>query len=181
LLGTTVVPFFIGGFCYGRPGTHRGVCPGTCCVVEVKRGVKKIQLSQGKEALVDDADYPSVSDHKWHAQRSGSTWYAVAWIGKKHVKLHRFIMGMEPGDRRQVDHKNRDGLDNRRRNLRIVSHQENQWNREAKGYSLRKDRGKYQSRITVNGVDLFLGFWKTKREAKEAYLKAKETYHKIAG
>ena len=83
--------------------------------------MKTIALTQGKSALVDDEDFPVVSQHKWCAhKKKGYIFYAVRRSGKKFVYLHNQIMG---GLR--VDHVNGDGLDNRRCNLRFASHPEN--------------------------------------------------------
>jgi hypothetical protein len=76
-----------------------------------------------------------------------------------------------------IDHINRDKLDNRIENLRVVSKQENCFNRGAKGFCFHK--GKYQSQITINKKIIYLGSYDTEEEAHEAYLEAKKKYHKI--
>ncbi len=85
---------------------------------------------------VDAADWPLVSKHKWHIQRSG---YVVAYTskrvpGKKHPKnlkiyLTALLFGFKPGERGrttserlEVDHIDEDKLRNTRDNLRVVSH-----------------------------------------------------------
>lgn len=55
--------------------------------------------------------------------------YAACSVRGVTTYMHRLIMGLQPGDRRNVDHINGDGLDNRRENLRVVRHQENCTNR----------------------------------------------------
>lgn len=55
----------------------------------------------------------------------GSHGYAQMWLGQSVVLLHRWILGLVVGDIRQGDHINRDKLDNRRANLRIVTPAEN--------------------------------------------------------
>ena len=113
--------------------------------------MKKIPLTQGQVALVDDADYEWLSRWKWCAMWCSSTdsFYAVRHIrlpnGKwTTLRMHRAILGLERGDSRQVDHENHDTLDERRENLRIVTHQENQWNqRSPLGYSWNRRAKKF--------------------------------------
>lgn len=58
-------------------------------------------------------------------------WYATAngYAARREGLMHRVVLGCQPGDNRVVDHINGDRLDNRRRNLRLVSQAENQQNR----------------------------------------------------
>lgn len=85
--------------------------------------------------LVDEADLLLLAEHRW-------TWrgkYVVAVMSqadgtKRHVAMHRFIVGAEDGQ--QVDHINRLTYDNRRENLRVVTSRQNNWNR-AKRYDPR--------------------------------------------
>ena len=77
-----------------------------------------------------------------------------------------------------IDHIDRDKLNNNIENLRVVTHSQNQWNRNAKGYSLL--RGKYQGSIVVDGGKRkYLGLFNTKDEAHQAYLNAKALHHII--
>jgi hypothetical protein len=77
----------------------------------------------------------------------------------------------------ELDHENRDKKDNRISNLRILTRSEQQHNREAKGYYFYKRIGRYMSRIQVNYQTIFLGYYDTEEEAKQAYLQAKQKYH----
>jgi len=91
--------------------------------------MKEIELSQGFKALVDEEDYPAVSQYKWSVMRhKGNNYYALRMEKingrNKVVLMHRFILGKIP-EGYEVDHINRNGLDNRRSNLRIVTRQEN--------------------------------------------------------
>ena len=78
-----------------------------------------------------------------------------------------------------VDHINNNSIDNRIENLRILTHQENQWNRNSKGYHFCKSRKKWRARIKVGDKNIFIGYFKEEEEAKQAYLTAKEKYHII--
>ena len=79
----------------------------------------------------------------------------------------------------QIDHINGIRTDNRILNLRNVTNQQNCWNRtKAKGYYWNKDRNKWQAQIRGNKV-ICLGYFNTEQEARNAYVQAKEKYHKL--
>ena len=71
--------------------------------------------------------------------------------------------------------------DNRIENLRILNHQQNQWNNlhYAKGYTFNKASNKYMASIKINNKKIHIGCYDTPEEAHEAYLKAKPLYHTI--
>ena len=71
--------------------------------------------------------------------------------------------------------------DNSIKNLRILNHQQNQWNclHYAKGYYFCKKHNKYKAQIHINGKTINLGSYDTEEEAHTAYLKAKPLYHPI--
>ena len=84
----------------------------------------KIPLTCGKVALIDPKDHDTVRKHKWQYTKSkGSTGYATTWVRREGrpqiIYMHRLIMSPDAG--LVVDHKNGDGLDNRRQNLRVCS------------------------------------------------------------
>lgn len=104
--------------------------------------------------VVDDTDEAVASAHNWHLLPIG---YAVTMVpsegGKQRsLYLHRLLLGLDFGDKRQADHINRDRLDNRRSNLRVVTHAENSQNRGSKPGSLSSYRG-----VTF---DLRYGLWR---------------------
>jgi hypothetical protein len=79
-----------------------------------------------------------------------------------------------------IDHINGIINDNRICNLRSVTNQQNQWNQiNAKGYTWNKKTKKWQSQISYNNKVIFLGSFDIEQEARNAYLQAKEKYHKI--
>lgn len=75
--------------------------------------------------LYDPEDEAIVASHAWGLGHAG---YATAFIDGKRVDLHRLLMGLQPGDKRQVDHINGNRSDNRRCNLRVCTAQENRRN-----------------------------------------------------
>ena len=80
----------------------------------------------------------------------------------------------------QIDHINGIRNDNRICNLRSVTNQQNHFNRtKAKGYTWFKRDSKWMSKIKVNSKTIHLGYYNTEQEARNAYLAAKEIYHKI--
>lgn len=102
-------------------------------------GTLSIPLTQGKFTLIDDIDLALIAGVPWHAicvpSKNHVRWYAVASVEGKRVYMHRLLMGNPPG---KVDHRNGDGLDNRRSiNLRVATNSGNAANalpRSACGY-----------------------------------------------
>ena len=89
---------------------------------------KTIPLTQGKLALVDDADFEWLNQWKWHAVRFRDRYYAVRTATENEtsspttVYMHRLIMGTDTGQ--ATHHLNNDGLDNRQDNLRVCTPKE---------------------------------------------------------
>ena len=145
--------------------------------------MKKIELTQNECALVDDEDYEELNQYSWYAEKGRYTYYAARTDKlKKKIRMHRVIMN--PLFHLQVDHINRDGLDNRRKNLRICTHQQNQCNRKLsknnssgiRGVCWDKFRKKWKAKIKINNKTKYLGRFKDKLEAKEVYTKAAKEY-----
>ncbi len=100
----------------------------------------------------------------------------------KNYKLHRIIayayLSLDINNPKiQIDHVNQDKIDNRVSNLRIVSNQENQFNKCCKGYT--KIGNKYRARIRLNGKYIYLGNYDTRELAHNAYLIGKQIYHPL--
>jgi hypothetical protein len=120
-------------------------------------GTFLVPLSQGAFAVVDGRDAERVSAHHWHL-RCG---YAAAHIGGKHAPMHRFILDAPPGW--EIDHKNRDRLNNRRGNLRVATRSQNQANsgtRAASGFRgvlWDAQRGKWRAYINNTTLGRFEG------------------------
>jgi hypothetical protein len=114
-----------------------------------------------------------------------STGYRIVTINTKPYLYHRvvyFIHNQEwdihnSCQDNSIDHIDRSPLNNSIENLRVVTQQQNQWNRDVKGYYFHKATGKYMARINVNGKDKYLGRFVNEEDAHQAYLEAKKIYH----
>ena len=77
----------------------------------------------------------------------------------------------------QIDHININSLDNRIENLRVLNNQQNNFNKEVKGYTWVKNNNKWRAMIAVNGKSIHIGYFTEEADARQAYLTAKEKYH----
>ena len=122
-------------------------------------------------ALIDEADLEFASQWKWsYVQGYGLRMMRRPDGGNRPVLLHRALLGLQPGDGRQVDHINRDKLDNRRSNLRIVTQRENNHNMPPRQGSsrfrgVRKCRDGWQAYVTVDGGFRHLGVFNSEEFA----------------
>lgn len=123
-------------------------------------------------AKIDIEDVERAKKYKWHAKRGCNTQYVTAHINEKEkILLHRYVLNYA-GDL-DIDHINHNGLDNRKSNLRIVSHSLNMSNqyREYKGVRL-VPSGNYQAIAMKDGKLVYLGTFSSFDEA----LKARKEY-----
>jgi hypothetical protein len=149
--------------------------------------VKTIELTQGQVALVDDEDYGRIARHSWHAVwiASSKTFYAIRRErdarGKKvALYMHREVMRAAKGE--LVDHRDHNGIDNRRSNLRVCSHKNNIRNMRKikdsshtslyKGVGWHAQRGKWRAYIVVDAKQRSLGLFADERRAAAAYNRA---------
>jgi hypothetical protein len=145
---------------------------------------KKIILTQGQVAIVDDEDYEYLNQWKWYAKynKNIKNYYAARaeYLGRingkynqKTIFMHRVIMNPPKG--KVVDHVNHDTLDNRRSNLRIVYRRQNDQNKKNKktsnypGVSWHKATKKWTAQIVINKKKKYLGIFADEREAAKAY------------
>jgi hypothetical protein len=147
--------------------------------------VRQIRLTKGQIAIVDDADYDWLSQWKWHAHPTACTIYAVRTKITKGVKykiwMHRAIN--ETPVELFTDHMDGNGLNNKRSNLRSVSHRENGLNRakwqkgtasQHRGVYLDTRDGLWFSSITVNDKQIYLGRFMSIDDASKAYQEARK-------
>jgi len=154
---------------------------------------KLIPLTRGMTTVVDDEDYEWLSQFKWRAVHSRKIWYATTLgpraNGKQvHLFMHRMILGCAPEE--QGDHRDLDGLNNQRNNLRKATGSQNCANRRKqnkasrsrwKGVHFNKADGKWQGRISAKGKRYFLGLFRQEYDAALAYnLKAVELFGEFA-
>lgn len=145
--------------------------------------MKTIPLTQGRVAVVDNADYALVSRYRWYAHKRRGKHHTAFYAATRPtahilgcgmtVLMHRLIMNALPGQ--QVDHRNGDGLRNTRRNLRLCNKSENCRNMRVvyatsglKGVSARTTRaGTIRWIVRVGGR--YKGMFDTKFQAAAAY------------
>lgn len=150
--------------------------------------MREIKLTQGKVAIVDDEDYEWLNQWKWYADKYKDTFYVkrrcyLSGGSGKSLYMHRVIMN--PTGKQKVDHKLGNGLDNRKKNLRICTHRQNICNTRKKdnssskylGVFLDKKRNEWLAAIGVNYKVLYLGRYKKESDAAKAYNEAAKKYH----
>lgn len=163
-----------------------------CTLTPTPLQTKEIPLSQGKFAIVDAADYEWLMQWNWHAEKQGNLWYARRNIKLANgrwssAKMHRDIMGVTPGV--TVDHKDGNGLNNTRGNLRPCTQAQNVYNQSLRsdnisgfrGVSWRADRKRWRAIIQVDGKQRNIGLYPSAEDAARAYDEfAKRIYGEFA-
>ena len=147
--------------------------------------MKEIKLSKGKFAFVDDEDFEYLNQWKWCIDDRNYAKRAVNINGKQSwIKMHRIIMNA-PG-KMEVDHVNRNNLDNRKSNLRICTHSQNIANSKkpitntsgVKGVHWKKNNNKWESYIGYQGKKIYIGLFDDIEKAAIAY---KNKAHELFG
>jgi len=148
--------------------------------------MKQIPLTQGLVTVVDDADFEELSQWSWCVRKTkrrkgGFRYYAGRRQSPHLILMHRQILGLNPGDKRQGDHRNHNELDNRRCNLRICSNQENSINQYGRGGTSeykgvywakpkeKRWKGKWIAQIEHNYHRNYLGSYDDEADAALAY------------
>jgi hypothetical protein len=146
---------------------------------------REIPLTQGKVAWVDPEDYETLVAFSWYAQEHHGHWYAhrTQYLGggreheqKETVPMHRQILSAPDG--MMVDHKDRNGLNNTRGNLRLVTDAENKRNCKRSGKSIFRGvypsptPGKWCAKLSDGGKSVYLGTFDTEQAAASAYNRA---------
>ena len=143
--------------------------------------MKKIPLTRGKFANVDDIDFDYLSQWRWRLDKDG---YAISQTSRtqgprKSLKMHRIVLSrkLDCELSQQVDHRDRYRLNNRRSNLRLASYSEQRANARVrtgkfKGVYWYKPLKKWHAQITCKGKRQHLGYFDDPIEAAKAYNKA---------
>lgn len=140
----------------------------------------EIQLS-GFKVFLSDEDFELLSDCTYRISKSNGKPYLRLHKNGKYFYAHRLICGAKKNE--SVDHINGNSLDNRRENLRICSHQQNQCNQNVKDRDLprgvfrKKGRKKLRAQISVNLKTVLIGHFVCPTEAHVAYLFARSRYY----
>lgn len=157
----------------------------------------EIESFQGRIIQIDDK-YKPLGDLGWGTYKYGTIlnpiWYAIKTYHLKYMLMHRVIMESELNRlllrSEYVDHINRDGLDNRLSNLRIVTAKQNSHNlarniskktSQYKGPTWEENRSQWKVSIQINGKSINLGRYYDELDAAKAYDKASKHFHGIYG
>lgn len=146
---------------------------------------KKIPLTHGKFALVDDEDFDFLNQWKWYAAFDGFNYYAqrnirISKNKRKMIRMHRFILRYT--GKKSIDHINCNSLDNRKSNLRICTQSQNSGNilKRAKTFTgikgVNKNGKKFRARICYNRKLIHLGTFDTIEKASDVYKNAAIKY-----
>jgi excisionase family DNA binding protein len=154
------------------------VCPCAGCeCLTGENGVINIMSRKGESILIDACNHEWATQYTWFTSKNYAVRSKGARITRRHISMHREILGLEHGDKREGDHKNGNTLDNRRCNLRISTRSQNQWNRKNtkkgaskyKGVWWNKQANKWSATITKNGQSHYLGLHHDELDAARAY------------
>jgi len=142
--------------------------------------IVKIPLTQGKEAIIDACDYEKISMHKWHfmppSKPHRNNGYAKTNIRHPNFPHKRKTLFMQhlilpPKEEFLIDHKDRNGLNNCRNNLRYCTPAQNIMNGQY--YREGQFRGVYKQSCgntwMVKMARIYLGNFSSQEEAAKAY------------
>jgi hypothetical protein len=143
-------------------------------MIEIKIGDYSVKIDDEFEKLITAFNWKV---YRFNKKGSPEILYAQCNVAGKPVYMHRLILDCSG---KEIDHINRDGLDNRKENLRIATRSQNSANKPSYGGSS-KFKGvckantksvRYRAWIMKNKKSIYLGSFKTEIEAAVAYNKA---------
>lgn len=152
--------------------------------IRIEGDIAFVELTKGYEAIIDAVDIAIVNGRNWQAsiEPNGQV-YAICTIEsggkKKTVRMHRLITGAQ--DELDVDHRDVNGLNNRRANLRQASRSNNKANsrlsrRNTSGLKgVCRSGAKWRAGIRKNGKHISLGYFDDPNDAHQAYVEAAHT------
>lgn len=150
--------------------------------------MKILPLTQGKVAIVDDTDFEKVRNYKWSAATRKHLCYAQSRINGKCVLLHAFLL--KPALGMEIDHRDGNGLNNLRSNLRICTHAQNQQahhrsnflgTSKFRGVSFETWSNRWRTQVSKGGKRLYSKRFDSEEEAARAYdKKARELFGEYA-
>lgn len=132
-------------------------------------------INSNKIALIDDEDYELVARHNWYEFNYNTVTYVKALIDGEFIGMHSIVM--PPTLNTTVDHKDHNGLNNQKNNLRLATKsQQNSYRQKFsnntsgyKGVVYEKSRNAWKATITKDQKTKFLGRFKTVTGAAKAY------------
>ncbi len=137
--------------------------------------MKLIPLTQGRFAMVDDEDCDWLNQFKWYYDGRYASSKSKIIKGKKFVRMHSLILNTPKG--MGSDHRDHNGLNNQRYNIRVCTAQQNNMNAVNrkncssgyKGVGWTKRDEKWRSRIRMDGKEIHLGYFVNEKDAAFAY------------
>jgi hypothetical protein len=148
-----------------------------------------MELKNGGAVVFDVSDTPLVALYSWQRFDHRKQQYAITWVklekGWRMMFMHRYILGLKPGDGIKVDHIDGNGLNNQRNNLRPTTNSQNLQNRHTldrnnrSGYrnvAWDNERTRWIVTIRVNNKNIHVGRYDDLLEANEAAIQARRTY-----
>jgi hypothetical protein len=142
--------------------------------------MKQIALTQGTFALIDDEDFERVNQYKWKLIKAKkNNWYAKRSINNNgSLYMHRFIMDCPRN--KEIDHRDGNGLNNQKSNLRICTSTQNIQNRKGYGRAgykgVRISGDHIRAVIKIGGRAIHLGYFSDLISAAKAYDEAAQKH-----
>lgn len=184
-------PIFSSGWCqmhyrrfrvHGDPNKTLKVqrCASSGSAIRIEDNIAFVELTQGKEAVIDAADIAIVKQFNWNY--SATSGYAYSGAAK--TSLHQFLLGRAPIGM-IIDHEDRNKLNCRRGNISFKFNSGNALNSDksdrAKHISFHKASGKFQAYLQFERSFLYLGLYTNEELANVAIQQAYSIFAELGG